>query len=86
MRRWIAVTAAVGIAVSTAAWAAVSSGRSGGQGRPAARLAVALFAQLRGTKEVGTGGPRAAGDRDGRGSFSALITASSSRGVRTRAV
>ena len=37
------------------------------------RLAVALFAQLRGTKEIGTGGRRAAGDRNGRGSFSALI-------------
>jgi hypothetical protein len=75
MRRGIiGATAAV---VGTATVTVALIGTAGGSGGRAAALSdKALFATLTGAAEVGNDGQRNAGDRDGKGAASVLVTSS----------
>ena len=75
MRRGIiGATAAVAGAAVVAVALIATAGGSGG--RAAALSDKALFATLTGANEVGNDGQRAAGDRDGKGASSVLVTSS----------
>lgn len=63
--RWLSLAATLGAAGALIVSGVVSAGPSAGDG--------ALFAVLKGKKEVGPDGRKGAGDLNGRGSFSAVL-------------
>jgi hypothetical protein len=68
MRRWF--TALLAFGAAGALGATMLIGSAGGQGS----TQKAVFAQLSGAKEIGTNGQRGAGDSNGRGSFTAIVS------------
>jgi CHRD domain-containing protein len=75
MRRMLIGSVAALAALALGATALIA-GAGGAGGRAAATSDKALFATLTGTAEIGNDGQRAAGDRDGKGAASVLVTAS----------
>jgi CHRD domain len=72
MRR---ITIALPAALLTAAAAAtIAIGTAGGSGARSAAVGQPLFASLKGSKEISPTGQRNAGDRNGKGSFSATVS------------
>jgi hypothetical protein len=70
----LGILAVVLMLAGVAAFAVPAGGKKGGPSNAKGAAKAALFAQLSGRNEIGADGKRGAGDTDGVGSFTGLIT------------